>query len=117
MSNTPWVLRGWARTLNAAFGPSLLSAGLLACSGSTDPSQVEDGFDLVLRPESTLVSKCFGWPQQEFSATNNTGGVGLPVSVGEHAIEFSLRDPSGTRYTFSKLLETRPVLLVFGGFT
>jgi hypothetical protein len=96
---------------------AFLAVGLLACSGSTGPEQRDDEFDLVLRPESTLVSGCFGWPAQEFSPTNNTGGVGISVSVGEQAIDFTLKDPGGTSYTLSELLETRPVLLVFGGFT
>ena len=67
--------------------------------------------------ESALVSGCLGWPEQEFSPANNTGGVQLSVSVGENATEFTLRDPDGVSHTLSEMLETRPVLLVFGGFT
>jgi hypothetical protein len=101
----------------AAAWSLLLIVGLPACGDSTDPVQPADEFNLVLFPESNLVSGCFGWPDQEFSSMNHTGGVQVSVSAGDRATEFTLRDPSGNPRPLSELLETRPVLLVFGGFT
>ncbi len=101
----------------AGVGAAFLVSCLLACGDSTGPAETGEDYDLVLRSESALVSGCLGWPEQEFSPANNTGGVQLSVSVGENATEFTLRDPDGVPHTLSKMLETRPVLLVFGGFT
>ncbi len=112
-----WSGMGHPRIDRGAMGVTLLICGLLACGDSTGPGEEDDDFNLFLEPESTLVSGCFGWPQQEFSPTNNTGGVEVSVSVGEHAVEFTLKDPGGSSHTLSELLATRPVLLVFGGFT
>ncbi len=112
-----WSGSGWPRAFRVIVPAAFLVGGLLACSDSTGPDQGDDEFDLVLRPESTLFSGCFGWPAEEFSPANNTGGVGVSVSAGEQAIEFTLKDPDGASHTLSELLGTRPVLLVFGGFT
>ena len=99
------------------FGGLLSVVGMSACGDSGDPVTPEDEYHLVLLPESNLVSGCFGWPGQEFSSTNNAGGVQVSVSAGQPAIEFSLRSPSGSSHALSEFLETRPVLMVFGGFT
>lgn len=98
-------------------GVVLLVIGLPSCGDSTDPLKPTDEYDLVLQPEGNLVSDCFGWPDQEFSPTNNAGGVQVSVSPGERATEFTLKDPNGTSYRLSDLLKARPVLMVFGGFT
>ena len=45
--------------------------------------------------------------------TSNFGAV----SAGQSAIDFTLRDPSGTAHSLSELLETKPVFMVFGAFT
>ena len=99
------------------FGTVLALMGLLACGDSDGPLDPTDDYDLVLLPETNLVSGCFGWPGQEFSPTHNTGGVQVSVSVGQTATEFTLKDPSGQLFKLSDLLKTRPVLMVFGGFT
>jgi hypothetical protein len=65
----------------------------------------------------TLVDNCYNWPEEEFSPSNNVGGLSTGVSEGQQMIDFTLMDVDGTEYTLSTLLETRPVLLVFGSFT
>jgi hypothetical protein len=90
---------------------------LTACGDSTDPMDPADDYDLVLLPESSLASGCFGWPGEEFSPTNNAGGIQVSVSEGDIATEFTLRDPAERSFTLSGLLEMRPVLMVFGGYT
>ena len=107
-------MRSYQAVLLGVFLPILATS---ACGGSGDPVTPKDEYDLVLLPESSLVSGCYGWPGQEFSETNNTGGVRVSVSAGQRATEFTLKDPNGNPHTLSGLLETRPVLLVFGGFT
>ena len=59
------------RILSAA----VMVASALAQACSADPLNPAHEPDLVLLPESTLVSGCFGWPEQEFSPVNNAGGV------------------------------------------
>ena len=100
-----------------AWGLLLLALDLAACGGSGAPTQPEDSVKLTLRPEATLVSGCFGWPGQEFTAANHAN-VGAPaVAAGAQAIEFTLLDHAGASHRLSELLATRPVLMVFGGFT
>jgi hypothetical protein len=64
----------------------------------------------------TLTSGCFGWPATEFSLSNKAT-VQMFLHPGSRAVDFALRDVSGTSYTLSGLLATRPVLLVHGAFT
>jgi hypothetical protein len=85
-------------------GLALLCTWGTACTDpdSTVPSDIEPG--------------CFGWPEEAFSKTNSAM-LTTALEPGETAIDFTLRDPEGTRYRLTSLLETKPVLMVFGAFT
>ncbi len=63
-----------------------------------------------------LVSNCFNWPEDDFSPTNRAG-VTTALDPGSTAIDFTLKDPSGQVYSLYELLQTKPVLMVFGAFT
>ena len=62
------------------------------------------------------LSNCYGWPENDFSPTNKAP-VMTGLTRGSQAIDFTLKDPSGQAHNLYELLETRPVLLVFGAFT
>jgi len=66
-------------------------------------------------PVTELESNCYNWPENEFSSTNHA--TVSTISQGSQAIDFTLRDPGGESYTLSSLLDTKPVLMVFGSFT
>jgi hypothetical protein len=63
-----------------------------------------------------LVDNCFNWPQDEFSSTNKAS-VTTSIAEGALAVEFTLQDVDGNPFTLSDLLQTRPVLMVFGAYT
>lgn len=65
----------------------------------------------------TLVDNCYNWPEEEFSPSNNVGGLTTGVSEGQQMIDFTLMDVDGAEYTLSTLIETKPVLAVFGSYT
>ena len=67
-------------------------------------------------PPTELVSNCFNWPSQEFSPTNKAG-LSVAFAPGDTAVDFTLQDTDGQTYSLSSLLETKPVLIVFGAFT
>jgi hypothetical protein len=112
-----WCWRGRGRFIPCAAGFLMLASGLAGCGDTGTPIQPPDSLTLTLLPESALVSSCFGWPGQDFTLSNHAIGDGPSVTVGGHAIEFTLLDHSGTEHKLSELLRTRPVLMVFGGFT
>jgi hypothetical protein len=89
---------------------------LMGCAGEETPTAPVPEPVVTLIPETQLVSGCFNWPQEEFSAANHAI-IGINGVVGEPAIEFTLKDLAGATHTLSSLLESRPVLLVFGSFT
>lgn len=118
----PWERGPRPTTRRAQFIPCtvglwMLALGLAACGDTGVPTQPPDSLTLTLLPESALVSGCFGWPVQHFTPSNHASGDGPFVTVGGQAIEFTLLDHRGTEHKLSKLLATRPVLMVFGGFT
>jgi hypothetical protein len=80
------------------------SEGLDDCG--TDPDPVP----------GDLISGCYGWPENDFSPTNKAP-VMTGLAPGSRAIDFTLKDPSGQAHNLYELLETKPVLLVFGAFT
>jgi len=99
----------------------LLALVVAACSGSAGelerpmpltPTQAAGG----LAPASELQSNCLKWPEQEISRTNHAYLV-TSLAEGEPAVDFSLQDVDGATHTLSGLLQTKPVLLVLGGFT
>lgn len=96
-----------------------LLAAVLACGTdiATEP-EPDPGQDPTptLRHEAELTSGCFGWPAQPFSLTNRVE-TATSVAAGTAAIHFTLRDTAGTVHTLAGLLQTQPVLVVFGSFT
>ena len=66
-------------------------------------------------PATELESNCYNWPDEEFSPTNHASVS--TINQGSQAIDFTLRDPGGESFTLSSLLDTKPVLMVFGSFT
>ncbi len=104
---------------------NLLLLGFLAVSvpgcgeKTTSPDEMEDpqGTTLTLLPESSLTPGCVNWPAENFSLSNRAGQLSTGVETGDTAIEFTLKDIEGTSYSLSSLLETKPVLLVFGSYT
>jgi hypothetical protein len=87
------------------------ACGIIACDEPfTEPT-------ISLLPESALASSCYDWPNTPFSRDNNTGGLRTSVVVGDTAIDFTLMDIDSTKYSLSLLLQTKPVLMVFGSYT
>ncbi len=100
----------------------LLVFGLLYCcvwgfSSCGNPVDSENGPTISLLPDSALVSNCYNWPGTPFSQDNNTGGLRTSVVAGDAAIDFTLMDVDSTYYSLSLLLQTKPVLMVFGAYT
>jgi hypothetical protein len=81
------------------------SSGRVSCPGPAGPSL-----------PGSLQSGCFGWPGSEFSPSNKAS-VRTVVGAGQPAVDFALRDTTGTIVRLSDLLRTKPVLLVHGAFT
>ncbi|MFC1543396.1 hypothetical protein ACFL4K_02515 [Candidatus Neomarinimicrobiota bacterium] len=105
--------------------PNLLVFGLLygcvwgfsSCGATNNPVDSENEPTISLLPDSTLVSNCYDWPGTPFSRDNNTGGLRTSVVAGDTAIDFTLMDVDSTCYSLSSLLQTKPVLMVFGAYT
>ncbi len=85
-------------------------------TGGGNGGQGVGGGATGLRPSSELTDNCFNWPAEEFSPSK-TCGLATGLTTGEQAIDFDLKDVNGTAYTLGGLLQTKPVLLVFGAFT
>jgi hypothetical protein len=99
----------------------ILMAGMLACSespvsGGADNPDPPDPTP-QLRRELELTPNCYNWPADEFSFGNHVENTRVSVAEAEQAIDFTLKDTDGVTYKLSELLETRPVLMVFGAFT
>jgi hypothetical protein len=91
---------------------------LVGCGDST-PSKPDSELvdESELRAETDLSAGCFSWPDQVFTPSNNAGTAQFGATAGEAAIDFTLKQPDGTKHSLSELLETKPVLMVFGSFT
>ncbi len=89
-------------------------------SGRVEPSPEPDSPELSepanLIPASELVSNCLNYPIEQITAANSVR-VSIGLTEGRPAVEFSLRGSDGNLYTLSELLESKPVLIVLGGFT
>lgn len=106
-------------------GPEHSFVQIAACTschfadfGTDDCSvTVEDtGAEILgLASVSELVSGCRSHSDEAGSQNDRPGITAMPQ--GEPAIDFSLNDIDGNIYTLSGLLETKPVLLVLGGYT
>jgi hypothetical protein len=75
-----------------------------------------------LRPQTEQTSDCYDFPQKNFHRDNcvkATYGASpaIPMGEGEAAIDFTLHDLAGTPHTLSHMLESKPVLLVWGMWT
>ena len=93
---------------------------LAACGDSESPtaldSQTTPVVTQVLRPDSDLSPGCYDWPVPDLSVPD-VAGYALPFEVGDPAIDFTLKDTEGVPHNLSELLDTRPVLIVFGAYT
>ncbi len=104
---------------------NLLVAGLLVLSvpgcdektTNSDDTEYLQGTTLTLLPESSLIQGCVDWPMENFSQSNKAGQLSTGMKTGNTAIEFTLKDIEGNSHTLSSLLETKPVLMVFGSYT
>lgn len=90
----------------------------LAACGDADEATSPAGFKrtVVLRSESELTPGCYDWPSTDLARPDATG-YAMPFDAGDTAIEFTLADTDGEKHKLSRLLETRPVLVVFGAYT
>ena len=86
----------------------------LGCGGKSSSTPIPAPADL--QPESALKDNLCNWPAQEFSPSNHVSAQ-LAFGVGQYAIDFTLRDPSGTSYNLGALLQAKPVFLIFGSCT
>jgi hypothetical protein len=89
---------------------------IVGCGGEEMATAPPTAPEPPLVPEAQLTGGCFDWPQVEFSPDHHPA-VGVYLTAGERAIEFTLEDVSGVTRTLSSLLESRPVFLIFGSFT
>ena len=114
-----------AHPVTSTAGRTLLPVSvvtLLACADSS-PTDTDNNSGppgpptLELRRELELTSNCYDWPAQEFSFANHLQDNRTSVTEGDQAIDFTLKDTNGVEYRLSQLLQTRPVLMVFGSFT
>ena len=106
---------------------NLLLTGLLVLyapgcdekENTTGPGNEDDpqGVTLTLQSESFLTPGCVDWPANNFSQNNRAGQLTTGINTGDTAIEFTLKDIHGNSHTLSSLLETKPVLMVFGAYT
>jgi hypothetical protein len=109
----------------------LLSLIMAACSSTPEPaSSPETTATPAASPVGTpgtpspttapeigeLESNCFDWPSREFSRTH-VAELEVAFSPGETAPDFTLQDTNGRAHSLYELLETKPVLIVFGAFT
>ncbi len=60
-----------------------------------------------LEPSSTLARRC---DQFQSFATR-------PLTPGQLAVDFTLKDTKGKAWTLSTLLAEKPVIMIFGSFT
>ncbi len=69
-----------------------------------------------LLPSSELQSYCLPWLEGTPSPSNSIR-LENGIKEGDPAVDFSLNDIYGVTHRLSDLLETKPVLLILGGFT
>jgi len=86
---------------------------LVSCSQDSEPTQsfIED------EPAEVALSDALSRDCQESQSPvgGNFDAVGL--RIGEKAIDFTLKDITGSEYKLSQLLVEKPVMMVFGSCT
>lgn len=109
--------------------PSItLDAGLAAQTEASSTPEMEEHFDPVppeptetiapsrLLPSSELQSYCLPWLDESPSPSSSIR-LENGIMEGDSAVDFSLKDVHGETHRLSDLLETKPVLLILGGYT
>ena len=105
-----------------------LEVGLVAQIEANSTAEIEEQFYTLppeptetiapsrLLPSSELQSYCLPWLDENPSQLSNIR-LENGIKEGDSAIDFSLKDVHGERHRLSDLLETKPVLLILGGYT
>lgn len=86
------------------------------------PQHLTGGQAQVLKPSSHLTSRCYNFPDDNFSRDNNVkasygASPHLVMSPGDTAIDFTLHDLAGTAWNLRNALEKgngKPVVLIMG---
>jgi len=108
--------------------PKTLDVGLAAQTEANSAPEMEEHFDPIppkptetnapsrLLPSSELQAYCLPWldenPPPSSSIRLENG-----IMEGDPAVDFSLKDVQGETHRLSDLLEIKPVLIIFGGYT
>ena len=87
----------------------IIISGLLIVSSCAETVSTSGFVEPVLLEE--LSRNC----QRAETVGNDFKDVGL--SIGQRAVNFTLKDTQGAEFRLSQLLVERPVVMVFGSFT
>lgn len=102
--------------------------GLAAQIEASPTAEVEEQIDAIppepaetitpsrLLPSSELQSYCLPWLDETPSPSKSIR-LENDIKEGDPAVDFSLNDVYGETHRLSDLLETKPVLLILGGYT
>ena len=102
--------------------------GLATQTEASSTAEVEEQFDAIppeptettpqsrLLPSSDLQTYCLPWLDESPSPSSSIR-LGNGIMEGDPAVDFSLKDVHGETHRLSDLLETKPVLLILGGYT
>ena len=108
-----------SKTPNAGLAAQIGTSPMAEGEGQSDlipPESTETILASQLLPSSELQSYCLPWLGETPSPS---GSIRLETGIkeGDSAVDFSLKDVHGETYHLSGLLETKPVLLILGGYT
>ena len=92
---------------SAAPTPTALPATTPTAAATPTATPTPRPLPPALEPASTLARRC---DQYQSFATR-------PMTPGQLAIDFTLKDTKGNGYTLSNLLAEKPVVMIFGSFT
>jgi hypothetical protein len=105
-----------------------LDVGLAAEAELSSTPEMEEHFNPIpseptetiapsrLLPSSELQSYCLPWLDESPSPSSSIR-LENGIMEGDSAVDFSLNDVHGETHRLSDLLETKPVLLILGGYT
>lgn len=103
--------------------PLVVCAALAMMAGNGgcyDPSLPHDFNDIqiqsVLRPQGQLEAGCYDFPPADPTHIDQVT-TRVRFEPGDAAVDFIRRDIDGVEYRLADLLQTRPVVLVFGAFS